>query len=196
METTIVALTGASAPELALLATQGVTSGQDLSMITYVDIITILPNSGLLTRRKLSLIGQYIGKGQNVTPAITMPGIVLFLNTPTVQATTGPPPIGSPIHPPDPTRGALKLYVNGLTEFSRNPIEYEQWELAARATLGQTVYGKLLETPPPTGDIILETRNNELYHMFVTAFMNSSGMHLLNLVADQDGHTAFTAIKD
>ncbi len=84
-------------------------------MITYVDIITILPNSGLLTRRKLSLIGQYIGKGQNVTPAITMPGIVLFLNTPTVQATTGPPPIGSPIHPPGPTRGALKLYVNGLT---------------------------------------------------------------------------------
>jgi hypothetical protein len=139
METMIVALTGAPAPELALLAPQGVTSGQDLSMITYEEIITIHPNSGLLTRRKLSLIGKYIGKGQNVTPAITMPGIVLFLNTPATQATTGPPPIGSPIYPPDPARGALKLYVNGLTEFSGNPIEYEQWELAPRATLGQTV---------------------------------------------------------
>jgi hypothetical protein len=112
------------------------------------------------------------------------------------QGAAALPPIVPNIYPPDPTRGALKLYVNALTEFSGQPIEYEQWVLAARATLGQTVYGALLENPPPPGDIIMETRNKELFHMLVTAFMHGSGMHLLQvtLVAD-DGHAAFNSIK-
>jgi hypothetical protein len=42
------------------------------------------------------------------------------------------PPTGlPPICTPDPAHGALKLHVNSLTEFSVQPIEYEQWELAA-----------------------------------------------------------------
>jgi hypothetical protein len=91
----------------------------------------------------------------------------------------------------------IALYVNALTELSGLPIEYEQWVLAARATLGQTVYGTLLENPPLPGDVIMETRNKELLHMLMTAFMHGSGMHLLQvtLVAD-DGHAAFKSIKE
>jgi hypothetical protein len=40
-------------------------------------------------------------------------------------------------------------------------------------------------------------RNIKLYLMFVTVFMNGSGMHLLNAVANRNGHTAFSsATKD
>ena len=118
MEPTITTLTGATPAELAELGTQGVTSGQDLSIITYYDITAILPGSGLLTRRKLSLVGEYTGRGQTVAPATTIQGIVLFLKTPLTQATTALPPIAPHPYPSDPTRGALKLYVYALTELS------------------------------------------------------------------------------
>jgi hypothetical protein len=142
-------------------------------------------------------VGEYIGRGQTVTPATTIQGIVLYLRTPMTQGTAALPPTIPHTYPPDPTHRALKLYVNALTEFSGQPIESEQWVLAARATLGQTVYGKLLENPPPPGDVIMETRNKELFHMLVTAFMHGSGMYLLQvtLVAD-DGHAAFNSIKE
>jgi hypothetical protein len=91
----------------------------------------------------------------------------------------------------------LKLYVNSLTEYSGRPIEYEQWVLAARETLSQTVYGTLLENPPPPGGVIMGARSKELFHMLVTAFMHGPGMHLLQVtsVAD-DGHAAFNSIKE
>jgi D-arabinose 5-phosphate isomerase GutQ len=59
MENTIVTLTGITAPELAELGAEAFVSGQDLSMVTYEDIVMVLSTSGLLTRRKLSLVGQY-----------------------------------------------------------------------------------------------------------------------------------------
>jgi hypothetical protein len=159
----------------------------------------ILPGSGLLTRRKVSLVGEYIiGRGQMVTTATTIQGIVLFLKRPMTQETTAPPPTLPHVHPLDLVRGVLKLYVDALTEFSGQPIKYKQWVLAARAPLGQTVYGTLRENPPPPGDVIMETRNKELFHMLVTACMPGLGMHLLQVtysVAD-DGHAAFNSIRN
>jgi hypothetical protein len=152
MEPTITTLTGATPAELAELGAQGVTSGQDLSIITYDDITAILLGSGLLTtRRKRSHVGEYIGRGQTVTPATTIQGIVLYLKTPMrTQGTTALPPTVTYTYPPDLTPGALKLYVNALTEFSGGqPIKYEQWVLTARTTLSQT----LLENPPPQGGV-------------------------------------------
>jgi hypothetical protein len=184
--------------KLADLGAQWVTSGQDLSILFYDDITAILLGSGLLTRRKLAHVGEYIGRGQTVTPATMIQGIVLYLKTPMTQGSAALPPTVLHTYPPDPTCGDLKLYLNALTEFSGQPIEYERWVLAARATLDQTVYRTLLENPPPLGDVIMETRNKELFHMFVTkAFMHGSGMHLLQVtsVAD-DGHAAFNSIKE
>jgi hypothetical protein len=50
--------------------------------------MAILLQSGLLTRRKLSLMGDYIGRGQTVTPATMIQGIVLFLKMPNTQGPT------------------------------------------------------------------------------------------------------------
>jgi hypothetical protein len=199
MEPTITTLTGATSAKLAKLGAQGVTSGQDLSIITCDDITAVLPGSGLLIRRKLSRVGEYIGRGQTVTTASTIQVIVLYLKTPMTQVTTALPPSVPRTYPPDPTRGALKHYVNALTEFSGQPIEYKQWVLAATATatLGQTVHGTILENPPPPADVITDTRNKELFYMIVTAFMHQSGIHLLQvtLVAN-DGHAVFNSIKE
>ena len=119
MEPMITTLTGATTTELAELGAQGVTNGQDLSIITYDDITAILPGSGMLTRRKLSHVGEYIGRGQTVTPATTIQGIVLYLKTPMrTQGTTALPPTVPYTYPPDLTHGALKLYVNALTELA------------------------------------------------------------------------------
>jgi hypothetical protein len=110
MEPTIITLTRATTTEEAELGAQGVTSGQDSSIITYYDITAILPGSGLLTRRKLSHVGEYIGRGQTVTPATTIQGIVLYLKTPMTQGTAALLPTAPYVYPPDPTREALKLY--------------------------------------------------------------------------------------
>jgi hypothetical protein len=159
--------------------------------------MTILPGWGLLTRRKLSLMGEYIGRGQMVTPATTIQGIVLYLKAPMTQGTPALPSIAPPTYPLDPAHRALKLCVNALTEFSGQPMEHKQWILAAGATLGQPVYRTLLENPPPMGDIIMGTRNKELFCMLMMAFMHGSGMHLLQvtLVADHV-HAAFHSIKE
>jgi hypothetical protein len=109
MEPTITTLIRATTTKLAELGAQGVTSGQDLSIITYDNITAILLGSGLLTRRKLSHVGEYIGRGQTVTPATTIQGIVLYLKTPMTQGTAALPPTVPRIYPPDPTHGALKL---------------------------------------------------------------------------------------
>ena len=64
------------------------------------------------------------------------------------------------------------------------------------ATLGQTNYVKLIESPPALGDIISETRNTELYHMLSTALMKGSGYHVISKVKTYNGHDAWTAIQD
>jgi hypothetical protein len=132
---------------------------------------------------------------QTVTLATTMTEIVQYLNSPMTPGIPTPPTGLPPIYTPDPARGALKLHVNSLTEFSVQPIEYEQWELAARATLvGQFVYGSLLDDPSTPGDVVMEARNKEPFHMLVMTLMKGSGMHLLqvNKVVD-NGHMAYTS---
>jgi hypothetical protein len=54
-----------------------------------------------------------------------------------------------------------------------------------------------LETAPIAGDIVMETQNQELYHMLVTSFMKGSGMHILqNMTLNDNGNAAFVAIQD
>jgi hypothetical protein len=67
MEPTITMLIGAPTAELVEQGVQGITSWQDLSIITHDNIMTILPGRGLLTRRKLLLVGEYIRRGHVVT---------------------------------------------------------------------------------------------------------------------------------
>ena len=97
-------------------------------------------------------------------------------------------------HTVDPSRGSPKLHVNALKEFDGQPINYEDWERGFKATLGQTAYATLITTPPTTGDIIMETRDKELFFMLTNSLMKGSGMHITNAMNDESGHQAIQYI--
>ena len=122
MEIAIINLSGATAPEITLLADEGIVSGPDLGLVTYEDLTQALPGSSLMTRRKLALIGSYIAKGNTVTATITMSDIARDLATPTVVVPPVPPPM-PPVpagYPPDPDRGAMKLLCELAHGFQRS----------------------------------------------------------------------------
>jgi hypothetical protein len=196
MERAITVLSGLTPDEIVTMASEGINNGEDLSAVTFADISAILENASVVKRRKLSHIGNYLAQGQLITDATTMPLIINHLNTPVAPMANNALPAALPPipPPPDPTRGALRLYVNSIEKYSGSPIDFEDWELKTRATLGQTAYARFLTTAPVAGDVLQEARNKELYNMFVTALMHGSGMHILNGVPDQDGHAAWTAI--
>jgi hypothetical protein len=126
-----------------------------------------------------------------------MPTVANHLNTVAVAAAAPNllpplPPGPSPFQ--DPNRGAPKLYTNAIHNFSGSPMDFEAREKKTRALLGQTSYEGLMTTPPAAGDPVSQKRNRELYHMFMTAIMDGSGLHIINGIAEPDGHAAWTAL--
>jgi hypothetical protein len=177
------------------LVAQGIVNGEDLFTITFADITDILPDTSVVKHRKLSHIGSDFARGQVINEATTMPTIITYLNTPVVHVINpAAPPLAAP-KSPDPTIGALRLYINSTEKYSGSPIDFEDWELKTSATLGQTAYAMFLACPPTPEDIIQAASFHKLYNMFVTAIMDGSGMHILNGGADQDGHGAWMVIK-
>ena len=195
MEPNIINLTRLTVQEVNTLSGGGIVNAEDLAVVNFQDITDLLTEASIVKRRKLSHISKYIASGHIFTSFTTMKEILEYINAPVVTPVLPsiPPP---PAAAPDPSRGAPKIYVNSLEKYSGSPIEFEDWELKTRATLGQTSYSPLLQTGPNAGNVIAEARNRELYHMFVTALMDGSGMHLLQTILNEDGHAAWMAIND
>ncbi len=63
------------------------------------------------------------------------------------------------------------MHVNSIKKYMGSPIDFKDWELKTKATLGQTANATYLTPPPIMGDVLQEARNKELYNMFVTALM-------------------------
>jgi hypothetical protein len=185
MERVITLLAGLSQAEVNTLASEGCTSGEDLSLCTLLDIEQImLSETPVVKRRKLYTTGSYMARGQTIEEATTMPTVANHLNTVAVAAVAPnllpplPPPPPGPSPFQDPNRGAPKLYTNAIENFSGSPMDFEAaWEKKTRALLGQTSYEGLMTTPPEFGDLVPQKRNRELYHMFtMTAIMDGSGL--------------------
>ena len=54
--------------------------------------------------------------------------------------------------------------------------------MQTKATLGQTVYGRLPEAASAANDMAMGVHNRELYSMFMLAFMKGSTIHILHSV--------------
>ena len=132
--------------------------------------------------------------GETGTTVTTMADITENLRTGGAPSFTASTSTAS-THAVDPSRGAPKLHVNALKEFDGQPINYEDWELGFKATLGQTVYATLITTPPTTGDTIMETRDKELFFMLINSLMKGSGMHIINAMNNESGHQAIQDIE-
>jgi hypothetical protein len=54
------------------------------------------------------------------------------------------------------------VYVNSIEKYLGSPINFEDWELKTRATIGQAAYVRFLAQPHSmAGNILEEMRNNK-----------------------------------
>ena len=116
------------------------------------------------------------------------------LTAPQAPATNIPAPAAGIA---DPSRGAPKIYVDSLKDFSGEPIDWEEWYIGTGATLGQTAYGTLLaDTGKPTqADTVGNARDRELYNMLKKALYKGTAHHIIDGNAAESGHDAWMALK-
>ena len=132
----------------------GVTSEDELCYAEFADY----PKAILvIKRRKLDIIKQYLAKEGVLDAGINMAKIQENLATPPVQA-GGMTPYSQGVAP-DPTCGAPRVYMDLLTEFSGDAVDYEKRESKSGETIQQTAYKKLLDGPASVGIFISEARS-------------------------------------
>lgn len=196
MSTHTVALSGVTPEQVALLSASGITNDVDLGTLSQADFDDILPSATIVTRRRLFSIGQYATSGESITATTTMLEILTKLNTKSTNPTNVTAPSTAAFFQ-DPSRGAPKMYVDGLTDFGGAPIKWEDWYIGTGATLGQTVYSSLLSTAPIETDILQKTRDRELYFMFKKALYQGSAYHIVEqTAANESGHQVWKDLNE
>ena len=145
----------------------------------------------------MARLGTFLASGHVVNVQTTMQNVMVTLSMPmatTAQAVV-PAVLAMPV---DPTRGAPKIYVDALKDFSGDPIDWEEWYIGTGATLGQTAYATLLtDTPgkPLPADTVGMARDRELYNMLKKALYKGTAHHIIDANGLQCGHDAWTGLK-
>ena len=116
MSTFAIALAGITPEQLTLLSGSGILNDVDLRTLSQSDFDELLPSATIVTRRRLYSIGQYATSGETLTAATTMLDILTKINNKSTSPTTS---VTAPLaaNTPDPSRGAPKMYVDGLADF-------------------------------------------------------------------------------
>ena len=195
MSTYTVALAGVTAEQLTQLTGNGILNDIDLGTLSQADFDVILPTATIVTRRRLFTIGQYVTSGETVNAATTMLDVLTKIN----NRNTNPTSVAAPTAAfnADPSRGAPKMYVDGLTDFGGAPIKWEDWSIGTGATLGQTVYSNLLSTAPGENDVLARTRDRELYFMFKKALYQGAAYHIVERTASSEsGHQVWVDLNE
>ncbi len=107
--------------QVQLLDTEGLVVEEDLRMIEFEDIPLGIP---VVKRRKLNIISQFL-KGGNILNGMAD---MNFIQTTVLQGRAGNANAGGAQVVVDTNRGAPKIHTNPLPEFSRDAIDYEEWE--------------------------------------------------------------------
>lgn len=109
------ALADVTGDQVTLLANAGVLNDVDLGTLSQSDFDTLVPEASIVTRRRLFSIGQYVTAGEVLNAETTMLDILTKLKNITSPTSVAAPPLAAFF--PDPSRGAQKRYVDGLTDF-------------------------------------------------------------------------------
>ena len=191
MDPKVVELSGMTQHELETLANAGLTNTDNLSVLEEADIVHLLPKSSILLRRKLARLGTFLARGHVVNVQTTMQNVMVTLSMP--MATTAQ----AVVPDVDNMRGAPKIYVDALKDFSRDPIDWEEWYIGTGATLGQTAYATLLTDTgkPVPADTVGMARDRELYNMLKKALYKGTAHHIIDANGLQSGHDAWTGLK-
>ena len=195
MDPKVVSLVDLQPDEVTALATAGCTACEDLAVLEHVDLQKALKTSSVVKDRSLSKIAWYLAAGGTITDQTTMQDILQFQHRAKFgnQGTSSQSQNMNTVA--DVMRGAPKLSVNELSGFSGDALEFEEWELETKATVGQTVYMKLLENPPAANNIAMVARDVELFNMFVASFLKGSALHVINEIDPPSGYKAWEAIQ-
>ena len=196
MSTFAIALAGITPEQLTLLSGSGILNDVDLGTLSQSDFDEILPSATIVTRRRLYSIGQYATSGETLTGATTIVDILTKINNKSTSPTTS---VTAPLaaYTPDPSRGAPKMYVDGLADFGGVPIKWEDWSIGTGAALGQMVYSSLLSTPPLEGNVLENTRNRELYFMFKKALYQGAAYHIVERTSStESGHQVWQDLHE
>jgi hypothetical protein len=191
MDPPIIQLTGLSAAEVALLTAAGTTNAEELTGLTHDDIREILPQTSVGTRRKLSQVAEYLSSGKTIADIVANSPTMLEIHR-YLSDRANPAPIQLPPHPPaeqDPARGAPRMSINGLEEFSGVANEWLDWHMGAIATVGQSAYAEFLDNPPDPDNEAKKIRNKEFFNMLAKATNGGAASHLVQKHLN-DGYAA------
>ena len=137
--------------------------------------------------RSLSKVAWYLAAGDTVMDQTTMQDILQFQH----RARFGNQGSSSQSQNMNMSavvmRGAPKLPVNALSDFSGDALDFEEWDLETKATIDQNVYTKLLENPPVANNIAMAARDVELFNMFITSFLKGSALYVMNEIDPPSG---------
>ncbi len=151
----------------------------------------------LIKCQKLDVISKYLAQGNALNAMITITEVQRIVISP--AAPVGAAPFAPPA--PDPGRGAPKVYTDPLPDFSGDVVDYEEWERKAGATIKQTAYKGLLDSPARNGDAVEEARSKELYNMILSCVAGGHALNTIEKVRDDNnglecGFKAWKSLKD
>ncbi len=186
-------MSGLSNADCATLQADGIATQEDLSFVRFEDLDDGI---SIVKRRKLELIGKYLSvEGNALTAASTIEDIRNHLNNQPRAAVVNAGGRNSV------DAGAPKIYTDPLSEFSGDPIDYEEWEGKSAATLRQTVYKTYLDRDADPTKPYEVTRNTELYNMILSTVRTGHAHSRVESLKDdpligENGFHAWKAIKD
>ena len=111
----IQSIVGLKYDERSAIESLGISNEGDLRYPKFEDYPKEVP---LLKKRKLEVIGAYLGKGLTLTDGINMEEIQMALQNTNASLASTTSTLSSST--PDPTRGAPNVYTDMLPEFSGN----------------------------------------------------------------------------
>ena len=183
-------IVGLDDEDCKLLIADGIKTQEDLLYVCFEDFDAMIP---VVKRRKLELVKKYLEMdGMNLTSTITIEEIRSVIKISTLDSTASKRKVDY---------GAPKVYTDPLTEFSGDPIDYEEWEGKSAATLRQTAYRQYLDRDADPDDPNEVARNSELYNMILSAVRSGGGHSRVEKLKDdpnigENGHFAWKSLKD
>jgi hypothetical protein len=169
-----------------------ITTQDDLSYIKFEDLPGVI---SVVKRRKLSLIGEYLNLGGPALVATTTIQEVKDFVKDKSKRTGSTAPANA-----DSAGGGLKVHTNPLKEFSGDPVEYEDWEKEALATLRQTVYKPFMDRAADPNKPNEVKRKEELYNIILAAVLKGHACDIVEKLKDdanigENGYEAWKALQ-
>ena len=171
---------------------------EELRFVGFEDFSVLISK---VKRRKLDLICRFLANGESLDATTTMEQVQISVRNAEKNPgqTVAAPAIAPTVNQVD--RFAPKVHTDPLPKFSGDPVDYEDWDRKAEATIQQTIYKYYLSRPAAEGNPMEEARSSELYYMLQSCVGEGHALNTLDKAKEaNDGiacrYRAWKALKD